>query len=294
MEDGKLANAFTVDVEDYFQVWALASHFPPDSWSGIPTRVEPNVDRILTLLADHRARGTFFTLGWIAERHPGLVRRIVAEGHELASHGYGHQKATEQTPAQFKADISSARSLLEDIGGVPVIGYRAPNFSIGPDNLWAIDCLLEAGYRYSSSIYPVHHDHYGVPDAPRFRHVWHNGLQEIPISTTRIGRRNLPAGGGGYFRLLPYAASRWLIREVNARDHQSAIFYCHPWEFDPGQPRVRNITARTRFRHYINLARTPGRVARLLRDFRWDRMDTVFLTAPQSTHSPELRPAAQS
>ena len=272
-------NAMTIDVEDYFQVSAFAGHIPRSSWDSQPCRVERNVDLILGMLAEHGARATFFTLGWIGERYPQLVRRIVAGGHELASHGYAHRRATEQNRREFADDVGSAKRVLEDIGGVEVKGYRAPSFSIGSDNLWALECLQQAGYRYSSSIYPIRHDHYGMPDAPRFAHrpQCAGGLLELPVTTVSMLDRNWPAGGGGYFRLLPYALSRWLMRRVNRRDDQPCIFYFHPWEVDPAQPRQRGIGLKTRFRHYVNLKRMEPRVRALLRDFRWDRMDRVFL-----------------
>jgi polysaccharide deacetylase family protein (PEP-CTERM system associated) len=274
-----IVNALTIDVEDYFQVSALAPHFPRREWENVPCRVERNMDLILSLLHEYGAKATFFTLGWIAERYPHLVRLIAMEGHELASHGYAHQRASEQTPEAFLADIQLAKTVLEDIADVPVNGYRAPSFSIGRTNPWAHDCIAEAGYRYSSSVYPVRHDHYGMPDAPRFPYRLDNGLLEMPITTVRWMGRNLPAGGGGYFRLLPYAASRWLIRQVNETDRRPAMFYFHPWEVDPEQPRVAGTTAKTRFRHYVNLSRTEERLRRLMNDFSWGRMDDVFLAA---------------
>lgn len=230
-----IRNAMTIDVEDYFQVSAFAPYIARDSWPERECRVEANIDRILAILEAGNVHATFFTLGWIAERYPAMVRRIVAGGHELASHGYGHLRASDQDRAAFMQDIASSKAILEDIGGQAVLGYRAPSFSIGHGNLWALDALSEAGYRYSSSIYPVQHDHYGMPDAPRF--AWHpenaGGLLEVPITTVRMGARNLPAGGGGYFRLLPYSLSRWMMRKVNQDDGQPAIFYFHPWEIDP-------------------------------------------------------------
>ena len=273
----EICNAMTVDVEDYFQVSALAPQIARSEWERMPCRVERNVERILELLAGAAARATFFTLGWIAERYPQLVRRIAAAGHEIASHGYEHRRASEQTEEEFRADIRRAKALLEDIIGSEVKGYRAPSFSIGAATPWAFDCIARAGYRYSSSIYPVRHDHYGAPDAPRFAYRPQAGVLEIPISTARLAGNNLPAGGGGYFRLFPYALSRSLIRRVNRDDRQAAIFYLHPWELDPQQPRIAGTTLKTRFRHYVNLHRTEARLRQLLRDFTWRRVDSLFL-----------------
>lgn len=274
-------NAMTIDVEDYFQVSAFAPYIDRASWPERECRVEANIERILAVLAGGGVHATFFTLGWIAERYPEMVRRIVAGGHELASHGYGHLRASDQNRAEFDDDIIRSKKLLEDIGGQQIIGYRAPSFSIGKDNLWALDALKEAGYRYSSSIYPIAHDHYGMPDAPRFAFYPNgpDGLLEIPITTVRLMQKNLPAGGGGYFRLLPYAVSRWMMNKVNRDDRQPAIFYFHPWEVDPGQPRPDGVSAKSRFRHYVNLERMEGRIARLTADFSWDRMDRIFLGA---------------
>ena len=276
-----IRNAMTIDVEDYFQVSAFASHISRDSWSSRECRVESNVDRILAILNERGVPATFFTLGWIAERYPAMVRRIVDSGHELASHGYAHLRASEQSVVEFTEDISRSKAILEDLGGGPVLGYRAPSFSIGTGNLWALDVLRNAGYRYSSSIYPIRHDHYGMPEAPRFAYYPQGpkGLLEIPITTVRLLQRNVPAGGGGYFRLRPYAFSRWLMRRVNQTDHQPAIFYFHPWELDPGQPRQNGIGLKTRFRHYVNLGRMESRIKALTRDFAWDRMDRIFLGA---------------
>ena len=232
--------------------------------------------RLLALLARNDAHATFFTLGWIAKRYPQLVREIVAGGHELASHGFGHLRASDQCASEFRRDVRDAKSLLEDITAQPVLGYRAPSFSIGYSNPWAFDVLVEEGYRYSSSVYPVQHDHYGMPDAPRFTYAPRPGLLEIPITTTTLLGRNLPAGGGGFFRLLPYAVSRWALRRVNTIDRRPAMFYVHPWELDPGQPRVNGVNLKTGFRHYLNLHKTEARLSRLLRDFRWDRVDRVF------------------
>lgn len=276
----EIRNAMTIDVEDYFQVSAFAPVISRDSWPERECRVEQNVARILDMLERRGVHATFFTLGWIAERYPAMVRRIVAGGHELASHGYGHLRASDQSRAEFTDDITRSKAILEDIGGQAVLGYRAPSFSIGTANLWALDALHEAGYRYSSSIYPIQHDHYGMPDAPRFAFYPNgpDGLLEIPITTVEVMARKLPAGGGGYFRLLPYALSRWMMERVNQVDQQSAIFYFHPWEIDPGQPRPEGASLKSRFRHYVNLERMEGRIEQLTRDFKWDRMDRIFLS----------------
>ena len=270
-------NALTIDVEDWFQVSAFAPYIARADWPTRECRVERNVDRILDLLDAHHTQATFFTLGWIAERYPQTVRAIVARGHELASHGYGHQRATDLDADSFFDDVDRARKLLEDLSGVTVQGYRAPSFSIGAGNQWAFDALARAGYRYSSSVYPIRHDHYGMPEAPRFAHTVRAGVLEIPPTTMRLGGRNLPSSGGGYFRLLPYALSRWMLRRVNRRDGQPAVFYFPPWELDAGQPRPASLDARTRFRHYLNIERMPGRLDRLLGDFVWGRMDHIFL-----------------
>ena len=274
---GPIVNALTVDVEDYFQVSAFEPHIARSDWDTLPCRVEANVDRILGLLDDHGAHATFFTLGWVAERYPALVRRVADAGHEVASHGSAHRRAHEQPRDEFEDDIARAKALLEDVTGMPVQGYRAPSFSVGPSNAWAFDCIASAGYRYSSSVYPIRHDHYGAPQSPRFPHEVTPGLIELPVATVRMLNSNWPAGGGGYFRLLPYEVSRWSIARINSVDRQPAMFYFHPWELDPGQPRVAGVSAKTRFRHYLNLGRTEARLTRLLRDFRWDRVDRVFL-----------------
>ena len=282
-----ITNALTIDVEDYFQVSAFAPYIARSEWDQRECRVERNVQRILAMLAERQTHATFFTLGWIAERYPQLVRDIVAGGHELASHGYGHQRASDLDEAAFRSDVAGAKALLEDVSGVAVNGYRAPSFSIGKDNLWALETLLRAGYRYSSSIYPITHDHYGMPDAPRFAHRTEQGLLEVPVTTLRLFERNLPSSGGGYFRLLPYAVTRWMLRRLNQVERESAVFYFHPWEIDPQQPRIDGIDARTRFRHYVNLDSNEHKLGRLIDDFRWGRMDHIFLDskADRATHS---------
>ena len=275
---GKIRNAMTIDVEDYFQVSAFAPHIARDQWDSMDCRVERNVQRILGLLAERDVKATFFTLGWIAERYPQVVRAIVAGGHELASHGYGHLRASDPDRAAFDPDIRSSKAMLEDIGGVPVIGYRAPSFSIGRRNLWMHELLARTGHHYSSSIYPIHHDHYGMPDAPRFAYRTPCGLTEIPAATVKLGSTHFPASGGGYFRLLPYAVSAWNLRRINLHDGERAVFFCHPWEIDPEQPKV-SCGRKTRFRHYLNLSRTEQRIVRLLEEFKWDRIDRVFADA---------------
>ena len=276
-----MKNAMSIDVEDYFQVSAFAPHIRRDEWDTLPCRIERNVDLILALLDEAGAKATFFTLGWIADRYPQVVRRIIDHGHELASHGYGHQRASDLTPAEFRHDITHAKHILEDLGGVAVKGYRAPSFSINRDNWWAVHELEQAGYLYSSSIYPVKHDHYGMPDAPRFanRPNGLSGILELPPTTVPLFGRNLPAAGGGWFRLLPYEVSRWMLRRVNGQEHAPCMFYFHPWEVDHAQPRPQGLSAKTRFRHYVNLHRMPGRLKKLLADFEWDRVDRVFLPA---------------
>jgi polysaccharide deacetylase family protein (PEP-CTERM system associated) len=273
-----LLNALTIDVEDYFQVSAFAAHIPRSEWNTRECRVEGNVERILAMLDDHGTKATFFTLGWIAERYPTLIRRIVDNGHELASHGYGHERASDQSAEGFFSDINVAKLILEDLCGHEVKGYRAPSFSIGEQNLWAFECLERAGYQYSSSIYPIHHDHYGMPNAPRHAHRIGN-LLEIPATTIRFFNRNWPASGGGYFRLMPYGISRWMIEHINQSDKMSAVFYFHPWEIDTGQPHIPGVGAKTRFRHYVNINQMEKRIRRLIADFAWGRMDDVFLPA---------------
>jgi len=275
-----MINAMTVDVEDYFQVSAFEGAVRREDWEGIPCRVEANTDRILALFDSHGVKATFFMLGWVAQRYPAMVRRILAAGHELASHGMSHVRVTTQTPADFRNDVVATKHLLEDIAGVAVRGYRAASYSIGAGNLWAFGVLEEAGHVYSSSVYPIHHDLYGMPQAPRFRFRPEGGsLLEIPVTTVQLFGHNLPCGGGGFFRFFPYGYTRWAIRRVNTMDRQSSLFYFHPWELDPEQPRMPGIGPRTRFRHYLNLSRMETRLRRLLCDFSWDRMDRVFLDA---------------
>ncbi|GAB5450543.1 MAG: DUF3473 domain-containing protein [Halioglobus sp.] len=273
-----MVNAMTVDVEDYFQVSAFESAVARDEWDRYPHRVADNTERILDLFAQHGVKGTFFTLGWVAERFPQLVERIASEGHEVASHGWQHTRVNTQTPAQFSEDIERTRQVLMDLSGQPVFGYRAASYSIGRSESWAWDALADAGYTYSSSIVPIRHDLYGIPDAPRFSfRTAQDRLLEIPITTVPLGGRNINCGGGGWFRLFPYSFSRWAINRVNQSDAEPAIFYFHPWEIDPDQPRPEGLSAKARFRHYLNLNSTYARLQHLLRDFSWDRMDKIFL-----------------
>jgi polysaccharide deacetylase family protein (PEP-CTERM system associated) len=295
-----ITNAMSVDVEDWFQVQAFASTIPRADWDTLDRRVEANTDRVLAQFAAADVKATFFTLGWVAERHPALVRRIVSAGHELASHGFGHELVHAIGREKFRADIARARAVLQDAGGVPVIGYRAPTFSIGPRSTpWAHAVLAECGYRYSSSVFPVRHDLYGAPDAPRGAHRPHpDGVVELPMTTVQVLGRNLPCAGGGWFRLVPYAAFRLGLRRVNQVERRAGMFYFHPWEVDPGQPRVANATRLSRFRHYTGLDAMAGRVDRLLRDFQWGRVDQVFadaigMPAPPSA-APSIAPSREA
>jgi polysaccharide deacetylase family protein (PEP-CTERM system associated) len=274
-------NALTVDVEDYFQVEAFSRVIDPASWSSRECRIEANVHRILDLFAAAGAHGTFFTLAWIAERYPRLVHDIVKAGHELASHGSEHCRIDRQSPEAFYGDVLHAKYVLEDIAGVAVKGYRAPSFSLTRASLWAHETLARAGYRYSSSLYPIAHDTYGIPEAPRFAfHPLGGSFLEIPVSSVRWMNRNWPCGGGGYFRLLPYGLSHRALDTVKRRDRQPLVFYFHPWEIDPGQPQIAGAALKSRMRHYVNLGAMEGKLVRLLKDFRWGRMDEIFLGGP--------------
>ena len=271
-------NALSVDVEDYFQVQALEAYFDRSSWLTLDSRVERNTDRVLQLFSDFDVHGTFFTLAWIAERHKDLIRRIVDDGHEMASHGMSHYRADRQTPDEFRDDIRKSKKILEEISGTEVKGYRAATFSIGAENLWTFEILAAEGYTYSSSINPVRRSGYGMSNAPRFafKPIANNPFQEFPISSVSILGQNIPCAGGGYFRLWPYALSKLAIKQVNKRDGWPFIFYFHPWELDPDQPRPANVALKSRFRHYLNLNIMEARLRRLLSDFSWDRMDRVF------------------
>ncbi len=277
VSDDVIVNAMSVDVEEHFQVGAFEGTIGRSEWDSSESRVARNMDRILGLFDEHNTKATFFTLGWVAERHPEVIRRIVAEGHELTSHGYDHARVSSQQPAEFLDDVSRAKKILEDISGEQVIGYRAPSFSISGDTPWAHRILAEAGYRYSSSVYPIAHDHYGMPAAPRFLYrPASDGVIEIPMTTARFAGRNWPGAGGGYFRLLPLKYSSWALNRVHSQDRQPALFYFHPWEVDAEQPRVSGIPLRSRLRHYVNLRSFERRLAVFLQQFRWGRMDHVF------------------
>lgn len=274
-------NAMTVDVEDYFQVSAFDNVVRREDWPSMPSRVVANTRRLLDLFDRHTVKGTFFVLGWVAERFPALVRDIASAGHELASHGYGHRLVYEQSPDEFRADVRRAKALIEDAGGQKVRGYRAPSFSITDRSLWALDILLDEGYAYDASIFPIRHDRYGIPDAPRHQHEIRRAggvLLEAPGSTVRLGGMNLPVAGGGYFRLLPYNWTRWGIARLNQAERQPAIFYLHPWEIDPDQPRL-NAAALSRYRHYRNLHKTQARLERLVTDFRFTSMSSLLRLA---------------
>ncbi|HQP30471.1 MAG TPA: DUF3473 domain-containing protein [Deltaproteobacteria bacterium] len=271
-----MRHALTIDVEEFFQVHALSRVVSMDTWDAYPSSVEESAELILNLLEARGVKATFFCLGWIAERHPGLIRRIHRAGHEIASHGYAHTVIYDQEPAVFRADTSKAKSILEDITGEAVLGYRAPTYSITRRTLWALDILEELEYRYDSSIFPIRHDNYGIPSAPRFPHrLSPRRLVEFPISTVRFGSVNLPIAGGGYFRLLPYPVTRQGLRRIAGQGHPF-IFYVHPWEFNPGIPRVASLSALSRFRTYVGLSRTQARFQRLLADFPFTTASNVL------------------
>jgi polysaccharide deacetylase family protein (PEP-CTERM system associated) len=279
MTPTQVVNGMTIDVEDYFHVSVFDGTLPRHQWPQLESRVCRNTDRLLQIFADAGTLATFFVLGWVAERYPHLVRKIAECGHEIASHGHGHRLVYDQTADAFRQDVRSAKRLLEDVSESPVLGYRAPSYSITPRSLWALDILIEEGYVYDTSIFPIRHDRYGIPVSARHAYVIErpNGvLVELPASTTRIGRLNVPIAGGGYFRILPYAWTRWGIARVNREEGKPAIFYLHPWEIDPDQPRL-SVGALGRFRHYRNLAATEDRLRSLLRDFAFAPLSTLFI-----------------
>lgn len=283
-----ITNALTVDVEDYFHVAALAPSIPRDTWDTRESRVTANTRRLLALFADFDVKATFFVLGWVAERHPGLIREIASGGHEVACHGFSHRLVYEQTPEEFREETIRSKKLLEDITGRAVEGYRAASYSIVKESLWAIDILIDQGFAYDSSIFPVHHDRYGIPDADRKPHrmTGRNGgtIVEWPLATANLAGYRLPVAGGGYFRLLPYSLTRWGLASINSKEARPFIFYLHPWEVDPDQPRVPASTL-SRFRHYTNLDKCEQRLRRLLGEFR-------FGTARQGLADLDLLPHA--
>lgn len=284
-------NGLSVDVEDWFQVGAFETVIDRADWDGLTCRVERNCAQILALFEDAGVKGTFFTLGWIAQRYPAMMRRIADAGHEIASHGWDHARVFTLGREAFAADIERARKVLEDVTGQHVTGYRAPSFSIDARTPWAHEVLAEQGYAYSSSVSPIVHDHYGWREAPRFafRPVEGADLIEIPVTTAEVAGRRMAAGGGGFFRLLPYAVSRWAIRQVNQRDGRPAVFYFHPWEIDPDQPRPPVAPLKSKLRHYTNLDVMAAKLARLVREFRWGRMDEV--AAIEAARTPQSRAA---
>jgi polysaccharide deacetylase family protein (PEP-CTERM system associated) len=302
----RMLNALTIDVEDYFQVSAFEGCVSRECWDNYPLRVEGNTSRILDMLDEFGIKATFFVLGWVAERKPTLVREIARRGHEVASHGHGHQRVCNQSRKEFRDDVRRSKALLEDLCGVPVLGYRAPSYSISMDTLWAYDELLDAGYSYDSSVFPIRHDLYGIPDWPRHPFTvsknadggWEpigshtcsltadrclvpcdkvcKRMMEVPITTLLIGGKNIPIAGGGYFRFFPYAFTRWGLRRINQVELRSFVFYLHPWEIDPGQPRMSAAGLKSRFRHYLNLIKTEGRFRRLLTDFHFTSVREVL------------------
>jgi polysaccharide deacetylase family protein (PEP-CTERM system associated) len=276
-----MLNALTIDVEDYYHVSAFEAVVPFADWERYESRVEKNTHRILDLLDTYMTKATFFVLGWVVERHPGLIRTLVARGHEVASHGYAHRRVYTQTPEQFRTETRRSKRLLEDTLGQPIRGYRAASYSITVQSLWALDVLREEGFVYDSSIFPIRHDLYGIPSHPRFCYMipGQNGspLVEFPLSTLRFGGTNFPIAGGGYLRLFPYAYTRWGIRYLNRREGQPAVVYLHPWELDPEQPRL-PAGKLSRFRHYTNLHKMEGRFVRLLQDFSFGTMSEVLQT----------------
>ena len=294
MTNGAVVNAMTVDVEDYFQVSAFERVVSREAWEDLPSRVIANTERLLRVLAEHEVRATFFVLGWVADRHPSLVSLISDLGHEVASHGYWHRLVYQQTPRAFREDIRRSKDVLEAVTGQRVEGYRAPSFSITTQSLWALDILIEEGFRYDASIFPIRHDRYGIPDSPRHPYVLPcraGALVEVPGSTARIGPMNVPVAGGGYFRLLPYGWTRWGIARLNERERRPAVFYLHPWEVDPDQPRLQ-ASALSRFRHYRNLDKTESRLRRLLTDFRFAPLRHVLADVELDVPAAELLPQA--
>lgn len=274
-----MVNALTFDVEEYFHAEAYASVVRPEQWPAMESRVVAATERILDLLAEARVPATFFVLGWVADRYPRLIRAIQADGHEIACHGYGHQMITLLSRSEFAEDVRRGKKAVEDAAGVAVVGYRAPTFSVVRETLWSLEVLCEEGFLYDSSIFPILHDRYGIPDAPRFPHRLAVGpgaeMGEFPLSTVGGRRWRFPVAGGGYFRLFPYAVTRRALRHLNERERQPAIVYLHPWELDPGQPRL-PVGRLTHFRHSVNTKATESKLRRLLRDFRFASVREVL------------------
>ncbi|MDF2177283.1 DUF3473 domain-containing protein [Aliiglaciecola sp. CAU 1673] len=271
-----ILNAMTVDVEDFFHVSAFDNIIRPQDWQQYEPRVDRNTRRLLDTFARYDIKSTFFVLGWVAELFPELIKEIHRQGHEIASHGYAHRRASEQTPEEFKADVIRSKEHLQDLLGEQILGYRAPSFSIGYSNEWAFEILAELGFVYSSSTYPVKHDLYGTPDWPRFAYRRKEDILEIPIPTLKIMGKQVPIGGGGYFRLYPYPVTKHLVNTYLRKERQPYSFYFHPWEIDPDQPRLKQASAKSRFRHYINLQHTQAKLERLLQDFSWSTMKEVY------------------
>jgi len=273
----RVINGLSVDVEDWFQVGAFEGVIDRSNWDGLADRVDRNCSAILDMFAKADVKATFFTLGWVAQRHGPLMRQIVAAGHEIASHGWDHERVFRLDSKSFAADLERSRKVIEDAAGVEITGYRAPSFSIDSRTPWAYMVLAEQGFKYSSSVAPIAHDHYGWREAPRFAFKplpW-SDLIEIPVTTAHFAGRRLAAGGGGFFRVLPYGFSRWAIRQVNTRDGRPAVFYFHPWEIDPAQPRVTGASLRSKVRHYTNLSVMAEKLEQLVREFEWGRMDVL-------------------
>jgi polysaccharide deacetylase family protein (PEP-CTERM system associated) len=272
-----MLNALSVDVEDWFQVGAFEEVIARSDWDDLPQRVERNGEAVIDLFAEAGVKATFFTLGWVADKYPRLLRRAADAGHEIASHGWDHKRVFNLTPAEFRADVERARRAIEDASGQTPRGYRAPSFSIDSRTPWAHSVLAELGYAYSSSVAPIAHDHYGWREAPRFafRPLADSDLIELPVTTVEVGGRRLAAGGGGFFRLLPYRFSSWAIERVNTRDRRPAVFYFHPWEIDPDQPKVAGASLKSRVRHYSRLSAMQGKLLKLFTAYNWTRTDLV-------------------
>jgi polysaccharide deacetylase family protein (PEP-CTERM system associated) len=292
--ESRVLNAMSVDVEDYFHVSVFDGIVPRSTWVDMESRVAGNTHRLLDIFDEHRVRSTFFILGWVAERHPQLVRMIAERGHEVASHGHGHRLVYDQTLAAFREDVHRAKQVIEDAAGCAVGGYRAPSYSITPRSLWALDVLIEEGYLYDASIFPIRHDRYGIPVSPRepfYVEREAGALMEVPGSTVRFGAVNLPVAGGGYFRILPYSWTRWGIARLNDVEKRAAVFYLHPWEIDPGQPRL-HAGWLGRFRHYRNLAKTESRLKTLLADFNFGTVAALLRTRGHVTSTGQIVPLA--